>query len=205
MSRFDRIPRRTAIAAISTLILLTACSTTSPDGAAGMPPGDWAGRCKNKTGAATSARSTPAKSIDDQANILSPAFEAELRQLIATYHAETCHQLSVVAVASLEGRKIDDYSSAYANAAGLGYQRFNNGVMLLVAPNDRGARIEVGCGLEDVISDEKSADIMGRDLIPAFRTGDFEGGIRAGVNALAALARSKSIPPAFRPAACAAH
>lgn len=195
-----------ALTALATFMLLCACSTTNAEGTAAMPPGDWIGRCKQSTLAAASARSTvPTKWVDDQANILSPAFEADLARVLAAYHAATCHQMSVIVVESLEGRKVEDYSLAHANALGLGYRRFNNGVMLLVAPNDRAARIEVGCGLEDVISDAQAADIMGRDLVPAFRTGDFEGGIRAGVSALAALARRKAIPSAFRPAACAAH
>lgn len=206
MSRSHPIPHQTAFTALATFMLLCACSTTNAEGVAAMPPGDWIGRCKQQGTLATAPgrSTTPTKWVDDQANILSPAFEADLARILAAYHAETCHQMSVVVVASLEGRKIEDYSLAHANALGLGYRRFNNGVMLLVAPNDQGARIEVGCGLEDVITDAQSADIMGRDLIPAFRTGDFEVGIRAGVSALAALARRKAIPPAFRPAACAA-
>jgi uncharacterized protein len=206
MIRLTPLPRQLVIATLFNFTLLCACSDDSAEGTTGMPPGDWMGRCKQSAIATASTRSgSPAKWVDDQASLLSPAFESELQQLLTTYHTETCHQLGVVVVASLGGRKIEDYSLAHANALGLGYRRFNNGLMLLVAPNDGGSRIEVGCGLEDVVSDDQAAEIMRRELIPRFRTGDLEGAIRAGVNALATLARAKSIPAAFRPAGCALH
>jgi uncharacterized membrane protein YgcG len=92
---------------------------------------------------------------------------------------------------------IDDYSLSLAKAWRIGHERLNNGLMLLVAPKDRKARIEVGCGLEDVISDDYAAQLMRDVLVPAFRQVDYERGVREGMKALMDRARSKKVPPGF--------
>ena len=91
---------------------------------------------------------------------------------------------------------------ALTNDLGVGYPRFNNGLMLLFAPKDRQVRIEVGCGLEDVVSDAAAAQVISQQLVPAFRSGDYAGGMRAALRELMAMARRKSIPPSYRPAGC---
>lgn len=121
---------------------------------------------------------------------------------LKAFHAETCHQLLVVTVPTLDGQPLEAYSLSLANQIGAGYEGFNNGLLLLIAPNDRMARIEVGCGLEDVISDEQAATIMRDQLLPAFRAGDPATAIRDGMQALMIRARAKVIPKAYRPAGC---
>ena len=140
--------------------------------------------------------------VIDRGQFLDAEFKTEMTRTLAAFHAETCHTLVLVTAASLEGQAIESYSLALANDLGLGYTRFNNGLMLLVAPNDRRARIEVGCGLEDVVSDTAAAQIMSQQLVPAFRSGNYAEGIREGMRELMLLTRRKIIPPAYRPAGC---
>ncbi len=191
-------------ATLAVLALWWACGAPSGNSADEMPPGDWIGRCKKGAEgvAGPIASAVPEKWVDDQALVLSSTLESELHKTLAALHGETCHQVGIVTVASLKGRPIEDYSLSYAKAVGFGYQRFNNGVLLLVAPNDRKVRIEVGCGLEDVVSDHQAAEIIRNLMVPTFRTGDVEGGIRAGVSALIPLVKRKMIPDRFRPHEC---
>lgn len=198
---FSRWQVGACVVALS-VVGLCACS---PDR---MPPGDWTGRCAtDKTprsrslfGKTKSAERT--SWVTDPAHLLDAQSVSELTRTLVSFHSETCHQLIVVTVASLEGQSIEDYSRALANDLDLGYERFNNGLMLLIALKERKARIEVGCGLEDVVSDAAAAEVMNKQLTPAFRASDFAGGIRAAVGALMDLARRKSIPASYRPAGC---
>lgn len=197
------------VLAASASILLAACHGTSELQSSeqlALPPGDWTGRCGKQAevrgGREAKAVRSPGDVIDDRAQILEPESEAEFARTIERYHRETCHQFAVLTVSSLGQQSIEDYARAAVNRAELGYRGFNNGLLILVAPNDGAARIEVGCGLEDVISDQRASEIMQRDLIPNFRTGEYEEGVRAGMHALMALARDKHIPAEFRPAAC---
>jgi uncharacterized protein len=180
-----------------------------------MPPGNWIGRCKAHADTRSCAKQMKAPErlgktastaqlswVTDRARFLDAEFKTEMARTLAAFHAETCHTLFLVTTASLEGQPIEAYSLALANDLGLGYARFNNGLMLLVAPNDRRARIEVGCGLEDVVTDAAAAEIMAQRLVPAFRSGSYAGGIREGMRELMLLTRRKIIPPAYRPKGC---
>jgi len=199
----------TTLLAVASLALTAAPSCSREPK---LPPGDWQGRCasleKKSVLAAVRAsdglKRAPELSalVNDQASIFDSVFEAQLASELEAFHAETCHQLAVVTVKSLNGQRVEQYSLALAERLGLGYRGFNNGVLLLLAPNEDAARIEVGCGLEDVISDDAASDIMRDSLIPAFRKGDFAAGTRAGMHALMNRARMKPIPTDYRPAAC---
>jgi uncharacterized protein len=171
-----------------------------------LPPGDWTGRCPKGADTAGTTGRVPAKlpyrAVDDGAELLAPSLESELAALLTAFHEETCHQIALVTIPSLGGRPIEERSLELGNQRSDGYTGFNNGVMLLIAPSENKARIEVGCGLEDVISDAQAADILNQRMIPAFRTGDFGGGARAGVLALFEFARKKHIPQEYRPPGC---
>jgi uncharacterized protein len=187
-------------------VLLIACGKNAD----AIPPGDWTGRCKTtKAATATTVptvRLTPAlKSgawIDDGAEMLDGPFEAEMTRSLSAFHAQTCHQLIVVTVRSLEGRSIEEYALSLVNGIGLGHGRFNNGLLLLLARGEGRLRIEVGCGLEDVISDQQAADIVAKQLVPQLRAGDASAAVRDAMTALMALARTKVIPDAYRPTNC---
>ncbi len=218
MSRF--------VACVALIVLSFACGSNATKEAAarkvGLPPGDWRGRCdatrdhvdevmrrvdeimrRDTSGKpALPSRKAPSPLVIDQANILDATSESEILREVESFHRETCHKLAVVTVMSLHGVPLEDFSLWLNNTWGLGYANFSNGLMLLIAPNDRSARIEVGCGLEDVVPDEAANDIMKTELIPAFRVGDYTRGVRAGLKALMERARQKQIPPDYRPAEC---
>ena len=92
--------------------------------------------------------------------------------------------LVVVSVESLKGERIEDYAFTLFNTWGIGDAATDRGLLVLVAPNERKVRIEVGCGLESTISDDLAADIIQKRMLPEFRQGDFAAGVQAGVDAL---------------------
>lgn len=93
-------------------------------------------------------------------------------------------QFVIATVASLQGQPITEYSVCLGRHWGVGQDGSNRGVMFLVAPNERKARIEVGYGLEKVLRDEEAGRIMREAIIPRFLAGDLPGGIEAGADAI---------------------
>jgi uncharacterized protein len=130
--------------------------------------------------------------VVDQANILPPEVEARLTAQLAELEAITQRQLVVATVADLGGYDISDYGYQLGRAWGIGDQSRNDGAVLLVAPNERRVRIEVGYGLEGYLTDALSALIIQNRIIPRFRDGDFPGGIESGT---AAIIEQLQLPP----------
>lgn len=124
--------------------------------------------------------------VVDEAGILPPEVEARLTAQLAELEATTQRQLVVATVADLGGYDISDYGYQLGRAWGIGDKERNDGALLLVAPNDRRVRIEVGYGLEGYLTDALSALIIQNEIIPRFRQGDFPGGIEAGADAIIA-------------------
>jgi uncharacterized protein len=124
--------------------------------------------------------------VTDAAAILDPAREARLAGRLERLERATGRQLVVVTVPSLSGREVADFTRDLANAWGIGRADEDDGVVFLVAPRERRARIEVGTGLETVLTDAACREILTRDVLPRFRSGDLAGGIEAGVAALVA-------------------
>ncbi|MDE2362531.1 MAG: TPM domain-containing protein [Hyphomicrobiales bacterium] len=122
--------------------------------------------------------------VVDAANIIPPATRAALETKLATLEDKSGIQLVVATVPSLEGSDIETYSVELARAWKIGEAKKNNGLVLLVAPNERKVRIEVGYGLEGTMTDALSSVIIQSAVIPKFRSGDFAGGIVAGVDAI---------------------
>lgn len=134
--------------------------------------------------------------VVDEAGILSPQAEAEISAQLAAHEKATTNQVVVVTVKSLQGDDISDYGYQLGRQWGIGQKGKNNGVLLIVAPNERKLRIEVGYGLEGVLTDAESRMIIERVIKPYFKQGDYEQGIRAGVGAiLAALGGEFQAPP----------
>jgi len=119
--------------------------------------------------------------IVDQANILSAADRAEIEAALQAHDAKSTDQVVVVTVKSLEGYPIEDYGYQLGRFWKIGQAGTNNGALLVVAPNDRKVRIEVGRGLEPQLTDTMSKLIIDNAILPAFRRGDFPAGIKAGV------------------------
>lgn len=122
--------------------------------------------------------------VVDEARLLSPSKEAEITARLEALERDTTDQLVVVTVADLQGYAIEEYGYQLGRAWGVGRQDRNNGVLLIVAPNERKVRIEVGYGLEPVLTDALSAVIIHNQILPPFREGYFERGIDQGVAAI---------------------
>ena len=132
----------------------------------------------------------------DAAALLDVAQENALDARLAEHESATGHQVVVATVTSLDGRDIADYANRLGRAWGIGRAENDDGVVLLVAPNEREVRIEVGYGLEGALTDALSSRIIRRDILPAFRDGDFPGGIDAGVQSILAVIRGEYVAPA---------
>ena len=122
--------------------------------------------------------------VVDQAGLLTPEKEAELTGRLEALERDTSDQLVVVTLDSLQGLEIEDYGYRLGRAWGIGQAETDNGVLLIVAPQERKVRIEVGYGLEPVLTDGLSALIIHNEILPAFREGYFERGIEQGVAAI---------------------
>jgi uncharacterized protein len=122
--------------------------------------------------------------VVDNANLLSPAEEAALSVKLEALEKSTGRQLVVATLPDLQGYEIEDYGYQLGRAWGIGQKEQNNGIILIVAPNQRKVRIEVGYGLEPYVTDALSSMIIQDDILPHFKSGDFPGGITAGVDAL---------------------
>ena len=132
------------------------------------------------------AQSFPALSgrVVDAANIIPDAEEAALVAKLTALENTTDRQLVVATVSSLEGYPIEDYANRLFRSWGLGQKETDNGVLLLVAPNDRKVRIEVGYGLEPILTDAWTSVLNDTVIIPKFKAGDYSSGIADGVEKL---------------------
>lgn len=124
--------------------------------------------------------------VVDDAHILSDATVQELTARLAALEAKTSRQLVVVTLPSLQGYEISDYGYRLGRAWGIGQAKLNNGALFIIAPNEHRTRIEVGYGLEPILTDAMSSFIIQTRVLPAFRKGDFNAGVVAGTDALVA-------------------
>ncbi|WP_169940777.1 TPM domain-containing protein [Campylobacter sp. RM15925] len=119
--------------------------------------------------------------VVDEANILSSSAKENLTKILANHEANTTNQVVVVTLNSLEGQSIESYSLELARKWAIGQKNKDNGVLLVVAPNEKEIRIEVGYGLEGSLTDAISHEIIQRVIVPKFKDGNFEQGILDGV------------------------
>lgn len=115
--------------------------------------------------------------IVDNANLIDAATKSQLNQLLQTHENATGNQIVVTSVNSLGGNDIRSYGYQLGRAWQLGEKDKNNGVLLLIAPNERKAAIEVGYGLEGQLTDAISGNIIQTKLLPAFRQQQFSKGV----------------------------
>ncbi|SUS03340.1 conserved exported hypothetical protein [uncultured Defluviicoccus sp.] len=125
-----------------------------------------------------------ASRVVDQAGILSAETEAGLAARLEVLEQKTSRQLVVVTVPSLQGYEIEEFGYQLGRTWGIGEERKDNGVLLLVAPTEQKVRIEVGYGLEPILTDALASSILQTDVLPRFRSGDLEDGVVAGVERL---------------------
>jgi uncharacterized protein len=126
----------------------------------------------------------PAGPVSDGANIIPDTDEQQLAARLAEYNRRTGRALVVATVPSLEGETIEQYAMRLYETWGIGGAQTDAGVLLLVAPNERKVRIEVGYGLHQYVTDILSGRIIRDQITPAFKRGDYAGGINAGIDAL---------------------
>ena len=123
--------------------------------------------------------------VVDAAKILSPEQVQQLTQLSADAEKASTRQLVVATIPDLQGYAIEDYGYRLGRAWDIGQKDANNGIILIVAPKERKVRIEVGYGLEPIMTDALASVIINQTILPRFRDGDMGGGIVAGAQAIA--------------------
>jgi len=120
--------------------------------------------------------------VVDDAGILDQATKTALERKLGDFETKTTGQLVVVTLKSLQGTSIEDYGYQLGRHWGIGQKEKNTGALLIVAPNERKVRIEVGYGFEGTLTDAVSRLIIENSILPRFRVGDFAGGITRGVD-----------------------
>ena len=122
--------------------------------------------------------------VHDEANVLSPGTIAQLEQILKAERDSTSNQIAILIVPSLEGEDIDGFGIRVADAWKAGDVKKDNGVIFIVSIQDRKMRIEVGQGLEGVLTDALSSRINRNEVAPQFRQGNYDAGILAGTIAI---------------------
>ena len=118
----------------------------------------------------------PTGYVTDLAGAIQPGTKARLEALCTELEQKTGAEMAIVTVHSLEGQSIENYAVDLYKQLGVGSKKDNHGVLLLVSPDERKYRIEVGYGLEPVINDARAGD-TGRAMVPFLRTGNFSSAI----------------------------
>ena len=122
--------------------------------------------------------------VNDFANVIDPATEATIDRALDQLEQKTTSEIAVATVESLNGMSVEEYANRLFKEWGVGQAKQDNGVLVLVAPNEREIRIEVGYGLEGVLPDGLAGQVIRDDFTPRFKEGDYSGGIRNGVSRL---------------------
>lgn len=122
--------------------------------------------------------------VVDAAHLLSADQVAQLTQLSEEIEQASSRQFVVATIPDLQGYPIEDYGYRLGRFWKIGQKDANNGIILIVAPNERKVRIEVGYGLEPIMTDALASTIIQQTILPKFRDGDMPGGIIAGANAI---------------------
>src|SRR3989338_530960 len=115
--------------------------------------------------------------VTDNANIIDPEYEQQILNLAKAIEQNTTAEIAVVTVSSLEGLPIETYAVELFKQAGIGKKDLDNGLLILIAPNEREYRIEVGYGLEGTIPDLRAREIGTNIFVPNFRNNDYGKGI----------------------------
>ncbi len=152
--------------ASAALVLASGCSPT-PAAKADVPPGP----------------------VVDRAEIIPAAEELQLDRELRDFHERTGKALVVATVPSLDGKSIEEFATSLFSEWGIGDAKTNQGLLFLVAPHERKVRIEVGYGLEKVVTHVAAAHIIQGAILPSFRKSDFVTGINEGVDALMVVAQ----------------
>jgi uncharacterized protein len=141
--------------------------------------------------------------VHDEANVLSAGTKAQLEAILKAERDSTSNQIALLIIPSLDGEALEDFSLRVAEKWKLGKKDTDNGVLFLISIGDRKVRIEVGHGLEGVLTDALSSRINRNEVAPHFRHGDYDGGVQAGVIAIIQAIKGQYVntdPPRSRKA-----
>ncbi|HOD65675.1 MAG TPA: TPM domain-containing protein [candidate division Zixibacteria bacterium] len=135
--------------------------------------------------------------INDQAGILDNRAVEQLEAKVLAYRDASGHEIGVLIVPSLEGRGIEDYAHDVFRAWGIGKKGQDNGVLFLAAIEDKRARVEVGYGLEEALTDLEAGRLVSRNspMAQQFRQGDYAGGVAAVVDGIIEAIGGEYAPP----------
>jgi len=131
--------------------------------------------------------------VNDFANVIDPATEAAIDRQLDELEQQTSSEMAVATVASLNGLSIEEYATRLFKEWGIGQAKQDNGVLVVVAPNEREMRVEVGYGLEGVLPDGLAGQVIREAFTPRFRDGDYSGGIQNGVTRLADIVQKQQV------------
>jgi uncharacterized protein len=133
--------------------------------------------------------------VTDVENVLPDAERDRLGDRLARYERETSHQIAVLLIPTLSGERIESFSLRVASSWKLGREGLDNGILVTLAMKERAVRIEVGLGMERFISNATALSIINTSMVPAFRKGDYAGGLEAGLDELMRKGRRFVVTP----------
>ena len=142
---------------------------------------------------------TPTSYVTDAARVLSATDRANLETQITQLRQATGAEIAVATIETLGDNTLEETAVRVFQTWGIGKAKADNGLLILLAKAERKVRIEVGYGLEPVITDLASKQIINDYFIPAFRTGDYGGGLQSGLAALGQLISTGEVPPLESP------
>jgi uncharacterized protein len=132
--------------------------------------------------------------VVDQTGTLTSGDIASLNQTIRSFEARKGSQIAVLIVPTTDGEAIEQFSLRVAEAWKIGRKKIDDGAVLVIAKNDRHLRIEVGYGLEGALTDVTTNRLIDEEITPKFKTGDFAGGVAAGVNKMIRVIDGEKLP-----------
>jgi len=138
---------------------------------------------------------SPSGFVNDFAGILKPETISTLNQKLEQFSKDTGNEISVVTITKLGDETIETFAEKLFQEWGIGKAKADNGVLLLISLEDREMRIEVGYGLEPLVTDIDSGKIIREILTPAFQAGDYDGGVSRAVDTISGLIGGEKMPP----------
>ena len=152
--------------------------------------------CSLAAGASADVAVPPLTSrVTDLTRTLSADSIARIEQQLAAFEAKKGPQIAVLMVPTVQPETIEQYAVRAFERWQLGRKGIDDGVLLVIAKDDRKLRIEVGYGLEGVLSDAMSKRIVSDDIVPHLKRGDFDAGVSAGVSRILAVVSGEALPP----------
>jgi len=133
--------------------------------------------------------------IVDDAELLSPETSDRVGTLLREHESRTGNQIAVLTTPTIEGESIEEYALKVFNTWKLGQKGKDNGVLMVIVPQERRMRVEVGYGLEGTLTDAAASRVIRNVMAPLFKAGDFNAGVEHGVTAVIAQLEGKEAPP----------